>query len=216
MRISLSWLIQLKTELALFIACTGVYCGLEYKQWPLKRTLLARKVFSGIMYPCSSDKTNAHQISRYPQKSMFTGTKGPTDVPLVVMGYLKGLWGSNMQHTAVNLVKMSWALLNSWSFFSRHIIVLNVFCCHRRSSYLCAIRFLQWCPIIKKSLNKADHCKCRAMAGKISNSKRKPSVKFWLLKLSRYQVLRLVMLKMILRKRDNNSKPRQKSNHKLQ
>jgi len=54
------------------------------------------------------------------------------------------------------------------------------------------------------------------MAGKISNSKRKPSVKFWLLTLSRYQVLRLVMLKMILRKRDNNSKPRQKSNHKLQ
>jgi len=49
---------------------------------------------------------------------MFTGTKGPTDVPLVGKGYLKGLWGSNMQHTAVNLVKMSWAPLNNRSFFT--------------------------------------------------------------------------------------------------
>jgi len=47
---------------------------------------------------------------------MFTSTKGPTDMPLVVMGYLKGLWGSNMQHIAVNLVKTSWTPLKSWSF----------------------------------------------------------------------------------------------------
>jgi len=34
-------------------------------------------------------------------------------MPLVVMGYLKGLWGSNMQHIAVNLVKTSWTPLKS-------------------------------------------------------------------------------------------------------
>jgi len=42
-------------------------------------------------------------------------------------------------------------------------------------------------------------------------------VKFWLLSPTHYQVLRLVILKMILRKRNNsNSKSRQKSNHRLQ
>jgi len=49
------------------------------------------------------------------------------------------------------------------------------------------------------------------MARKISNSKRKPSVKFWLLTPTRYQVLSPVILK-----KRNNSKSRQKSNHRLQ
>jgi hypothetical protein len=44
---------------------------------------------------------------RYPQNLMFTATEGTTNVPLVLMGTLKGLWGSNMQHTAVTLLKMS-------------------------------------------------------------------------------------------------------------
>jgi len=30
---------------------------------------------------------------RYPQKSMFTATKGHTDVPLVVLGYSVGVVG---------------------------------------------------------------------------------------------------------------------------
>jgi len=75
---------------------------------------------------------------------MFTATKGPTDVPLVVLGYLKGLWDSNIQHTAISLVKMSWAPSNSWNFYNSHIIPLDPFCSHcRRCSYLCGIRFLQ-------------------------------------------------------------------------
>jgi len=39
-----------------------------------------------------------------------------------------------MQHTAVNLLKMSWAPSN---FICSHIIALDLFCCHcRRRSYL--------------------------------------------------------------------------------
>jgi len=58
------------------------------------------------------------------------------------------------------------------------------------------------------------------MARKKSNSKWKPSVKFWLLTLTWIQVLRLALLKMNLRKkkRNNNSsssKPHQ-MNHRLQ
>jgi hypothetical protein len=54
----------------------------------------------------------------YPQKSMLTGTKGPTDMPLVVIGYLKGLWGGNMQHTAVNLEKNVLGTLDELEFFT--------------------------------------------------------------------------------------------------
>ena len=60
------------------------------------------------------------------------------------------------------------------------------------------------------------------MAGKKSNLRRKPSVKFWLLTPTWNQMLRLAMLKMRLRKKRNNknssssSKLQQKTNHRLQ
>jgi len=54
--------------------------------------LLNRKVVSGVLYPCNSDKTNA-QNWRYPQKSMFTATGGPTDMSLLVMGQSLGVVG---------------------------------------------------------------------------------------------------------------------------
>jgi len=57
---------------------------------------------------------------------------------------------------------------------------------------------------------------------KESKLRRKSSVKFWLLTLTRNKMLRLVMLKTNLRKkkkmRNNSSsiKPQQKTNHRLQ
>jgi hypothetical protein len=56
------------------------------------------------------------------------------------------------------------------------------------------------------------------MDGKISDMRRKPSGKLWLLTLTGNEVLRLAMLKGSLRKKRNNgsSKPQQKSNHILQ
>ena len=43
-------------------------------------------------------------------------------MPLVVLGYSVGVWGSNMLHTAVNLLKTPWAPSNSWNFiqYSHH------------------------------------------------------------------------------------------------
>jgi hypothetical protein len=42
-------------------------------------SFLTRVVVSGVLYPYNSYKTNA-------QKSMFTATGGPTDMPLLVLG----------------------------------------------------------------------------------------------------------------------------------
>ena len=80
--------------------------------------------------------------------------------------------------------------------YSSHIIALDLFCCHCSThSYPCGIRFLQLCPVIQRNINKADLCGCWEMAAKKkSKSRRKPSVKFWFLKLTRNQLLRLVML----------------------
>ena len=47
---------------------------------------------------------------------------------------------------------------------------------------------------------------------KKSNSRRKPSAKFWMLTLTQNQVLRLSMLKMIL----SSNQQQQKLNHRLQ
>jgi hypothetical protein len=52
--------------------------------------MLTRKVVSGVLYPYNSDKINVKNW-RYPEKSMFTATGGPTDVPLVVLGYSGGV-----------------------------------------------------------------------------------------------------------------------------
>jgi hypothetical protein len=64
------------------------------------------------------------------------------------------------------------------------------------------------------------------MAGKKSNSRRKPSMNFWLLTLSQNHVLRLAILKTSLRKKKRNNnkknnssssnKPQQKTNDGLQ
>ena len=71
------------------------------------------------------------------------------------------LWGSNMQQTVVILLKTSWAPSNSLSFYTSHIIALDLFCCHcRRHSYLSGIGLLQLCRVIQRSVNKADHCRC--------------------------------------------------------
>jgi hypothetical protein len=51
------------------------------QHWPM----LMRKVVSSILYPYNSDKSNA-QKSKISTKLMFTGTEGPTDMPLVVLG----------------------------------------------------------------------------------------------------------------------------------
>jgi len=68
---------------------------------------------------------------RHPQNSKFTATELTTDVSLVVLGYSVGLLGSNMQHAAVNLLKTSWAPLNScyfiqWSHRSFRFVVLSL------------------------------------------------------------------------------------------
>jgi len=42
-----------------------------------------------------------------------------------------------MKHTAVNLLKMSWAPSISWKFIHSYTVALDLFCSHcRRCSYL--------------------------------------------------------------------------------
>jgi len=53
---------------------------------------LTRKVVSGVLYPYNSDKIMLKN-RRYPQISTFTATGGPTDLPLVVLGYSLGVVG---------------------------------------------------------------------------------------------------------------------------
>jgi len=87
-----------------------------------------------------------------------------------------------MQQIAVNLLKTFWAPLNSWNIYTSHIVALDLLCCHRRRhSYLSGIGLLQLYRVIQ-SVNKADHCRpLLQWLGKKSDSRRKPSVKFWLL-----------------------------------
>ena len=49
---------------------------------------------------------------------------------------------------------------------SSHIIVLDMFRCHCRRHSHCSGFTFQLCPVIHSSLNKADDCRSRAMAGK--------------------------------------------------
>ena len=100
--------------------------------------------------------------------------------------------------------------------FTISIVALDPLCSHCGSSYIPSIRILQLCPVVDWSLKKVDCCTCWAMAKKRSKSRRKPSVKFWLVTPTLNQVLRLAIL-TILRKRNSwSSKPRQKSYHRLQ
>jgi hypothetical protein len=85
---------QFQTLRALFIAGTGVYFGFKYQHWPMKRTFfVAREIVSAVLYPYNLNKTNAQKLEIFTNKSMFTSTGGPTDVPRMVLGYSVGVVG---------------------------------------------------------------------------------------------------------------------------
>jgi hypothetical protein len=66
-----------------------------------------------------------------------------------------------MQCTAVHLLKTSWAPSNSWNFYTKYIVAVDLFRCHcRRYLYLRGIGLLQLCRVIQRSVNKADCCRC--------------------------------------------------------
>ena len=66
-----------------------------------------------------------------------------------------------MQHTAVHLLKTSWAPSNSSNFYTKHMVALYLFCCHsKRCSYLRGIGLLQLCWVIQRSINKAERFRC--------------------------------------------------------
>jgi len=71
---------------------------------------------------------------KYPQKLMFTATRELTDMPLEVLVYSVVVGGSNMQHTDVNLIKISWAPRIAGILYSKYIVALDLFCCHHRRS----------------------------------------------------------------------------------
>jgi len=65
-----------------------------------------------------------------------------------------------MHHTAVNLQKRLRHPRIAGFLYSSYTIPLYPFCCHcGRSLYLHGIRFLQLCPVIMRSLNKAVDCR---------------------------------------------------------
>jgi len=87
-------------------------------------------------------------------------------------------------HTQLSSVlKMCWHPRIAGVLYNSNIVALDLFCCHyRRCSYLSGIRLLQLCQVIQRSVSKADRCRCLLQwRGKKSNSRRKPSLKFWLL-----------------------------------
>jgi len=48
-----------------------------------------------------------------------------------------------MKHTAVSLLRTSWAPSNTWTFIRSYIVALDLFCSHcRRRSYPSRIRLL--------------------------------------------------------------------------
>ena len=54
------WVMLLATQLGLFIACSGVHCGLKYQHWPMNQTLVVvQQGFQWRVYPYNSDKSNA-------------------------------------------------------------------------------------------------------------------------------------------------------------
>jgi hypothetical protein len=82
------WETWFETQLNLFIACTGVACGLKYQHWPLKQTPSFDHKFFSVEYCTHRVQTNL--VLKNPQKSMFTATGLATDMPLVVLGYYVG------------------------------------------------------------------------------------------------------------------------------
>jgi hypothetical protein len=53
---------------------------------------LTRKVVSGVLYPCNSDKTNAQKSEIFTKIDVYSYSR-PTDMHLVGLGYSVGVVG---------------------------------------------------------------------------------------------------------------------------
>jgi len=128
---------------------------------------LTRKVVSGILHPYNSDKTNAQKSDISTKIDVSSYRRAHRHASCSAGKICRRLWGRNMQQTAVNLIKTSWAPLNSWNFIqlSQQSFRFILLSCIRRS-YHSGFTVLQLCPVIHSSLNKADCCGSGAMAGK--------------------------------------------------
>ena len=125
-----------------------------------------------------------------------------------------------MQHTAVYLLKMSWAPSNSRNFMQQsHHSFRSVLLSLWKKLISSWHQVSTTAPSHRQESKQGRPLQVSSNGwGKKSNSRRKPSVTFWLLTPTWNQVLRLAMVKMGLRKKrnNNNSKPQQKTNHRPQ
>jgi len=112
----------------------------------------------------NSDKTNAQKVEISTKIDVYSYRRAHR---CASWGSLKGLVGSNIQHRVINLLKSLAHPQIAGILCSSHIIALDLFCCHCKSSpYLCGSRFLRLCPVIQRSLRKSDLCKLSQMVAK--------------------------------------------------
>ena len=81
-----------------------------------KHQLLTIKVVSTVLYPYNSDKTNAQKSKISTKIDVYSYRREQRHASFSAQVICRGLWGSNKQHTVANLLKTSWAPLNSWNF----------------------------------------------------------------------------------------------------
>jgi len=79
---------------------------------------LTRKFVSVVVYSYNSDKTNGQKSEIATKIDVYSNSRAHRRVSCSAecWGDLKGLSGSDRQHTAINLLKMSWAPSNFWNF----------------------------------------------------------------------------------------------------
>ena len=105
----------------------------------------------------SSDKTNAKKVVISTKIDVYRYRRAHR---CASWDSLNGMLGTNIKHRAVSSLKSLAHPQIAGILCRSHIIVLDLFCCHCKSSpYLHGIRFLQLCPVIKRSLRKSDLCK---------------------------------------------------------
>jgi hypothetical protein len=135
---------------------------LKHQHWPIKRTLTVdQKCFQWYTVPIYFSKTNA-QKSEISTKIDVYSYRRPQRFDSCSAGVLCRGCGPVTCNTqpSIYLIHLGHPRI-AGILYSSHNVDLVLFCCRcGRSSYFRRIWFLQLCPVIERSLNKADHCKC--------------------------------------------------------
>jgi hypothetical protein len=154
-----SWLVKFRqSSLCLSLALEyPVGSNINTGLWN-EHQFLITKLFCSVLYPYNLDKTNFQTLEISTKIILYNYRKAQRCASCCAEILCTGC-GAVISNTQPSIYQKRLGQPSiTGILYSSHFVTLDLFCCpHGRNPYFVGITFLQMCPVIERSLNKANH-----------------------------------------------------------